>query len=292
MTFANRIIKMFFKNCHIVRVCLIAFIMGCNYLFAQNTLQSQLGYANSLFDDEKYFDAITEFKRLQYFDSLNQYTFVSNKLIGISYKKGERFNEAIDYFSKAELSSSNIDSLFSIKIEIIKTNLLRRTIYRAFELLKDLENDVRFTDKKDQIIYWKGWAHIFDDDWQKASDEFTKLNPNHDLKRLCENVAESQFSKTKAKVLSYILPGVGQFYTENYVSGILSLGWVTLWAYNSINAFVAERFFDGFMIADFLLLRFYSGNLQNAEQFAEERNLEASNWMLNYLQNNYLGEKP
>lgn len=46
------------------------------------------------------------------------------------------------------------------------------------------------------------------------------------------------------------------------------------------------------MVADFLALRFYNGNLQNAEKFAVEHNSEVSNWMLDYLQNNYRGMKP
>jgi len=46
------------------------------------------------------------------------------------------------------------------------------------------------------------------------------------------------------------------------------------------------------MVANFLAFRFYNGNVQNAEKFADERNSELTNWVLNYLQNNYRGPKP
>ncbi len=258
----------------------------------QSVLQNQYEFAYRLYCDEKYFDAITEFKRLQFFDSLKQYAVEANKLIAQCYKQGGKFSEAITYFSLAELDCSNIDSLFNIKIEIIKINLLRKTNYRAFDLLNTLDTDSCFSNKKKQIIYWKGWAYIFNDEWLKASEEFGKIDVNHELKKLCNNVAESQYSETKAKILSYILPGAGQFYTGNYISGILSIGWVALWTSISLNALIAERIFDGIIVAEFLAFRFYNGNLQNAEKFAVEHNSEMSNWMLNYLQKNYVGPKP
>jgi hypothetical protein len=88
------------------------------------------------------------------------------------------------------------------------------------------------------------------------------------------------------------VPGAGQIYTGNYLSGILSLGWNILWGYTTITAFQANRIFDGIMVGDLLWLRFYNGNNQNAEKFAIEKNLEISNNALIYLQNVYTGEKP
>ena len=274
------------------KMLLILFILTNTCVLAQSNLQAQYDYASKQFNDEKYFDAITEFKRLLFFDSLKQYSFDANKYIAMSYKQGGKFTDAIKYFSLSELGTTNLDSIFDIKIEIAKINLLRRTIYRTFDLLNDLNEDILFKAKKDKITYWKGWAYIFNDDWEKASEEFAKLDINHELKIICDNVSEAQFSKTKAKVLSYILPGAGQFYTGNYISGILSLSWVALWSYIAVEAFLADRIFDGLMVANFLAFRFYNGNVQNAEKFADERNSELTNWGLNYLQNNYRGPKP
>lgn len=282
---------MIFADRKLAHIIWFVIILGSGS-FAQNSLHDQFMYAMSFYNQEKYFDAITEFKRLQFFDSLKQYSFTTNKLIAMCYKYGGKFDDAIKYFSKAEYHASNVDSILLIKVEMIKVNLLRGTTFRAFDLLNTIEQDERFKDKNAEIIYWKGWAYIFNAEWEKASKEFVKIDSNHELKLLCENVSESHYSKTTAKVLSFILPGAGQFYTGNFLSGIMSLGWVSLWTYLSIQAFTADRIFDGLITADLLALRFYNGNLQNAEKFAENHNDEISNWMLNYLQNNYRGEKP
>jgi hypothetical protein len=88
------------------------------------------------------------------------------------------------------------------------------------------------------------------------------------------------------------VPGSGQIYVGEYLSGLLSFGWNVLWGYLTINAFIEERIFDGFAVGNFLWLRFYSGNIHNAGKFADEKNLEITNRALGYLQFRYKGEKP
>ncbi len=279
-------------NTAIIKVSIIFISLFLSSALSQSQLQTQFEYAVKIYNEEKYFDAVTEFKRLQFFDSLNQFSFLTNKFIALSYKAGGKFDLANKYFALAEKNTSNIDSIFQIRIETLKVNLLKRNLYQAFNILDDLKSDKRFESKKNEITYWFGWAYIFNNDWDKASNEFSKIDSGKELERLCRNVSELQYSKTKAKVLSYIIPGAGQFYTGNYLSGILSFSWMALWSYLSLKAFAADRVFDGVMIANFLAFRFYNGNLQNAENFVDEKNEEISNWMLNYLQNNYLGDKP
>ena len=53
-----------------------------------------------------------------------------------------------------------------------------------------------------------------------------------------------------------------------------------------------NRAFDGIAIGGLLWLRFYRGNLQNAEQFAIQKNIEIANRTYRYLKNNYEGIKP
>lgn len=259
---------------------------------AQDSISTQLSYANNLFNSGKYFDAITEFKRLQFFDTNKKYVFESNFKIGQSYKAGAKFEEAIKYFTSAELNSTNNDQKYSAKIEIIKSNILRRTTEQALRLLEEMEKENFFSNKSDSINYWRGWAFMFADNWEKAGESFSKVNPNHELKLLCDGVIKDKVSVTFTKVISYILPGAGQFYTGHYLSGALSLGYNVLLGFLTINSFIEDRVFDGAAVGLLLWLRFYRGNVQNAENFAEEKNIEAANKALRYLQNNYQGNKP
>jgi tetratricopeptide (TPR) repeat protein len=268
-------------------------ILFCSDLhFCQEYLEEQFSLAQNLYKQEKYFDAVTEFKRLQFFDKEGIYDFESNKLIAECYKAGGKFNEAIRFFTLSEINAENTDDLFEIKIDIIRVNILRRTTSNAIKLLDEMVNEEQWSDKINEINYWRGWAYVFEDQWDLAALEFSKISSDHELKILCEETHQKKYSATFAQVASAILPGAGQFYTGNYLSGLLSLAWCGLWGYTAIDAFVEDRIFDGLAVTNLLFFRFYRGNLQNAARFAREENIKIANESLNYLQHNYKGPKP
>jgi len=271
---------------------LLFIFVSLTSVFSQNTLEQQFEFANQLFIQQKYFDAITEFKRIQFFDVDNKFSFRSNLLIGISYKAGAKFDEAIKYLTLAEINISDDEEYFLCRILNARTNILRRTTKQAEKILNELLDDPRFISKEKEINYWIGWNYIFSDEWEKAFEIFNENRLDTTLAKLCKTVDDEMYSVNFAKYSSYLIPGIGQFYTGEYVSGTLSLGWNILFGYLTINAFLEDRIFDGIIIGNFLWLRFYSGNIQNAEKFAIQKNLQISNKALDYLQYQYKGDKP
>ncbi len=111
---------------------------------AQDYLNNQLLKAKEMFLGGEYFDAITEMKRLVFFDKENKYTYEANELIGKCYKEGAKFTDAIIYFAKAEQSAGSIEEIYNCRISIIRINILRRTNLRAAALLDALDKDPRF----------------------------------------------------------------------------------------------------------------------------------------------------
>ena len=111
----------------ILKYCSMVLLFYCfaSSLNAQDQLQTQFEYANNLFESKQYFDAITEYKRLLFFDSQRRYAFQANYRIGQSYKAGAKFDEAIRFFTLADLNSDNNAQKYSAKIEIIKSNILK-----------------------------------------------------------------------------------------------------------------------------------------------------------------------
>lgn len=271
---------------------ILFFFVSLASVQAQYQLSSQFDYANTLFKTGNYFDAITEYKRLIFFDSTKTFFYRSSFQIGKCYKAGAKFDEAIKYFSISELNASDDLERFDSKIEIVRCNILRGTTSRANQLLNEMELKYAGNDSKDSINYWHGWAYMFEDDWTSAAASFAKINPNHELKSICDRVEKDKVSVTFATVISYILPGAGQIYTGNFLSGLLSLGWNVLSAYFTINAFNAERIFDGIAILTLIWQRFYRGNIQNAAEFAERKNIDIANSALINLQKQFRGAKP
>lgn len=270
---------------------LIIFFLTVSLGYAQNSLFDQYELALSLYEKKEYFDCITELKRLLFFDNEGKYNYKANFMIGECYKGGAKLNEAIRYFSISTIQIRNNEDFYNSKIEIVKCNILRRTTSSALQILDEMDRDERFFDKKKELVYWKAWAYMFNDDWRKASELFSEIDLNHPLKKLADDTANRKYSMLFAKVISYILPGSGQIYTGHLLPGLLSLGWNSVLVYFSLNSFYDERIFDGFITTG-LFFRFYKGNIENTEKFVKEENLKIMNESLKYLQFEYKGQKP
>ncbi len=274
------------------RISLILFFVITTTSFPQDYLSVQLDHANNLFESKSYFDAVTEFKRLQLFDTNKIYEYDSNFKIGISYKKGAKFDKAVNHLVKAINSARTDGEKFSAEIELVKTNILRKTTDNALTIINQLENKYSSRERRNELYYWRGWAYMFADNWKMAASEFNRIDSNHELKILSSEVNDDKYSETFAKVISIFIPGAGQIYTGRYLSGLMSLGWNVLWGATVFNALADERLFDAAIVTGLLWERFYRGNIENAENFAKEENIKNANKALRYLQNDYTGKKP
>lgn len=277
---------------HIRKYFVLVGIFCLQSIYAQSSIETQLAWADKLFVSNQYFDAITEYKRVLFFDERNELSVKINFKIAQCYKAGTHFDEAIKYFALAEKSAANDSILFSAKLEIIRSNILRKTTERALQLCDELDKNEKFGSKKNEINYWRSWVYMFADDWESASKIFAETPTNKELKLLCNQVIDAKVSVTFATVISYILPGAGQIYSGKILSGLMSLVWNLTAGYFTVNAFIANRAFDGIVIGELVWLRFYRGNIENAQDFAVEKNLEVSNKALKFLQNEYRGLKP
>jgi len=261
-------------------------------LFSQQGLRQQYEYAEKLYNEEKYFDAVTELKRLVFFDNSRQYYYEAYMLMGSSYKNGALLNDAVSCFSTAERFSRSDDEKYKASVELVRVNILRRSTEQALKIVNRLESSGLFKDRQDSLNYWKGWAYIFAGSFDKASDEFHKIPGQFELDSLCRAADNAQYSERLAKILSVFLPGAGQFYTGNYMNGIISLAWNIFSGYLTINSFAEDRVFDGIVTANLLWLRFYIGGIQNSEEFAHNNNIAIINKTLLYLQDEFAGLKP
>ena len=268
------------------------FILTAGAARAQNALKEQLKYADGFYKSGAYFDAVTEYKRLLYFDVKGEYADTANYMIGLCYKAGGRFSDAILYFTNAEIKARTEDRLYRAKLEVIRSNILRRTTHRALELLDSMAAKKKYAPHLKNINYWRGWSYVFGDEWGKAASAFRSADSAENIAALCDSINAERYPVSFIKLMSYVIPGSGQIYTGHYASGLLSLGWNLLWGYTAVNAFAADRIFDGLMVTNFLWLRFYNGNLQNAGKFAVEENIKISNGALDYLQKRFKGLKP
>lgn len=280
----------------IKRVLLFVFLFFNFPVFSQEKdivdtleLANQYNYALELFENCNYFDCITEMKRLLCFDSGNRYSFEAHRIIAKCYKEGGFVNYAINHFALAESMANDSSLMLNARLEKIRCNMLRGTTSGLKKQILDIPGKYLSENEKK---YWIGWIFLVEGKWDSSTVYFRLSTISNGLDTITANNAEQEYSVMLAKILSYLVPGLGQFYTKNYISGLLSLSWNILFGYISINALIEDRIFDGFMNIAFLWNRFYQGNVYNAEKFAIEKNNEIYNKTINYIENDYKGLKP
>lgn len=136
------------------------FLLNSFFLYCQQTLEEQYQYSFKLFNEGKYFDAITELKRLNFFDAKKIYSYKSNLLIGEAYEEGAKYSDALKYFTLAEINAANDSDLFTAKTFEVRINILRRTTNRALQLLNELQLNDKFKNREKKFIIGKA-GHIF-----------------------------------------------------------------------------------------------------------------------------------
>lgn len=252
-------------------------------------LQAQLRYSNKLFSEEKYFDAVTEYKRLIYFDGLKQLHFTAYCKMAECFRSGARLDDAISAYTSAIQCSPNTSAKDKIKLEIAKLQMLKQDFGASLSILQDLEKSL---EQKSTVSYWRGWIYMFMDRWEDASKEFSISDSTIKLKDFCDSISQKRYDPEKARLLSAILPGTGQLYTGNYFQAAVSFAWNALWLYDVIDAFAADRIFDGVVVGEMLWFRFYFGGRESAENMANEKNKRIFQESLLFLNNEFKGFKP
>lgn len=270
---------------------LLIFFSISSFIFSQNDLIKQLDYADSLYFYQNYYDAITEYKRLIFFDKEKSFIYYSFNQIARCYKYARKFEDSYNFFSLALTEAKSSKEIFDCKINICRLNIIEKKTKNAHRILDELETDSLFLEFEKEIKHWRAWVFYFEMDYKKAKDIFDELNKK-ELANFSEKLLEDSYSVQTANILSTILPGMGQFYIGNYLNAAGSFLWNLLSLYLTINAFSSERIFDGIVLSNFLWLRFYVGNLENAEKFAIDENEKIFNESLNSIYSNFSEEIP
>ncbi len=259
---------------------------------AQDILAEQKRHTEELFIEGKYFDAVTEGKRLTFFDTASRYSYTANLLIARSYKAGGRFNDALKYFNLARKYARNDLAGYESRIEAVKCLIILRSS-SALTILRSLENEPSAGHAQFGCpAYWRGWYYLFCGEPGNAAEEFAKNDEGKFLAAFCDSINNEKYSVNFGRSISYLIPGSGLFYAGEYYKGMMSLAWNALGIWLTADALNSNRALDGVLIANFAWFRFYFGGVRNADKEIRNRNNELTNSAIDYLTINYKGLKP
>jgi TM2 domain-containing membrane protein YozV len=254
-----------------------------------------LELAEKLFSDENFEEAIIEYKRFIFFNPESESISYAYYKIGIAYRNMEKWSDAIESL-KLSIQFAKSDS-FQDEVKLaLSIVLLAMGNYSLAELkLLELENFTLYSNIRKKAIFFRGIACLYSYKWKIAKEAFNLYfsDDTSSLKYIIDSIL-SQAEKTKykspklAKMLSTILPGLGQIYVGNIRHGINAFIINLLTGYLLVINLLDKNYFGVWATYTSLFRRYYQGNKFHAERLAREYNEQINRKVLNSILNKLL----
>jgi len=267
---------------------------------------SQLLYADALFDESDYDAAILEFKRYIFYNPQIDLLDYALYRIGQSYYYSHSPIDAQKNFNRLLKDYPQSPFRLHARLMLGKTFMDNEDFAKArneFRLITEssphpLSPRIRGDEMggiSAQAQYLQAWSYLSERDWYSAIAEFRKVGqfqPDSPLSIKAESLADTALagirlprkSPTLARWMSTFLPGSGQIYAGKITNGLISTAFNAAFIYLLVDSIRDKRYIDTvgiYMIG----ARFYWGNIYNATQSALEYNRRLEYSILEKLKN-------
>lgn len=256
------------------KILLIFFILITKVSFSQNLKQS-FDFANELFAKKDYEGASVTYRRVIYFDKSDIYRKDCYKNIADCLYETQQYEEAADYYELAFFQQKSD----SAKAEVIFRKMscfliLHNFEYAEIELL-NLPTNLSWAQNQRKDFY-SAVLNFSIEKYDLAEKQFLSLvdSTNIDAKKrvkqlFVKNEKINRLNPKAARIMSMIIPGLGQFYAGDIKNGtnsiILTVGIAT---WGIVTAVKSTSPFDVLVTAAPWFQRYYMGGYKKAEQIA------------------------
>ena len=265
-----------------------------------------LSLADSLYLNQFYDQAITEYMRYLYFSRMDNQISVGEEQkraeilfrIGISYRNRKNWQKATDFINRSIIRTKEDSLRDTRKLSLVIIRLSTKEYSLAeIELLRLLQ----FSNTKSiriRAYFFLAVCYVYQFKWQEADEKLkqyvsaTTGRPDSMLNSMLYRGKNLPYkSPDLAKWLSTFIPGCGQIYAGDRKNGINALAINLLTGYLLVDGILDQRFQDLILSHMALFWRFYQGNRANAEKIAElnnERlNKTEADKIIHYLEMNW-----
>ena len=254
--------------------------------------ERQFQFAEHYFQKAEYYRAIGEYERFIYFFPDSDKVELARYRIGLSFLKGERYQEAIQAFDALIEEYQNTGYALKSYIRASEAYVLLKSYDMALTGLRNLITVAPDQEVRDEAYYKEGWVYLEMGMWEKARGCFEKISPQNRERYNLEQLSIELKKKTPIKRknpttagLLAIIPGAGHLYCERKRDAFVSFLLNGVMIYAAYEAFDNDLDALGGIIALFEL-GFYSGNIYSAVSSAHKYNRDEKNRFLKYLKEN------
>ncbi|MEO0092418.1 MAG: hypothetical protein ABIK61_06890 [candidate division WOR-3 bacterium] len=231
--------------------------------------QPSLSFAESLYQEKDYFNAITEFERYLFFHP------------NTSNSQEIKYKLALSYFYCNEtLKTEKILQELSSEIGVIPKLAQRFLAQLYIDSKKYLKakielNDLLISDNiqdKTEIYRELGYIALQEKDTKTALGYFTLAQDSWLITETERVIKLPKKNVSLSQLLSTFIPGSGEIYCGQLGWGILSFLANSTTIYGTIHSFKNKHYLDATLIFSIFFMRFYNGSRSNARDFALEYN--------------------
>lgn len=228
--------------------------------------------------------AITEYKRFLFFHPDDARVGEIYYNIGLAYRAQELWSEAITGLQTAIHLAANGEAKSEYQLELAVTLIAAQDYDLArLESIKVMMRSPSIGLYR-RALFLQGVACIYQFKWEEAREALQTYTTDEGLQALFDDALNMpQKSVRVAKVLSQILPGMGQIYVGNWRDGLNALVLNGALGFLTVDAVLDGHYVDAALWGTFIFWRYYQGNTFRAEQVVEQFNLRASRQMADSL---------
>lgn len=234
--------------------------------------------ADSLMAAAFYDHAITEYTRYLFFNPRGASRGSTYSKIGYCYAYLKEWKRAVDAMDKAVLSEENDSAREQRTIERSVILLTSGDRERARESLVEIVGTSHHEETVKRAGMLLFLSHVYAHEWKDAhhtyrsfvKDRFPKPDSVESL--LTEALLAQYKSPKTATILSTVIPGGGQMYAGQWLSGLNALLLNASLGFLTVNSYIHEHYVSGFLEFELLFLRYYLGNRLQAYNIAVRQN--------------------
>ena len=251
-------------------------------LKAQN-LEQTFHFANNLYEQREYKSALEVYRRTLFFDQNNKFGPRVFKNMADCLYETTQYNEAAYYYDLAYfVHSGGLQTDISLKKA--SCHLLLREYNQTKIELFNLPEDIS-TEQKELAIFYDAMANFALGDFEASKALFLQIAPD-------SSVISALFDKNKkidrlkpktAKILSIIMPGLGQFYAGDIKNGLNSLILSGGLFYLGVRSAIRTSILDASLSVIPWFQRYYAGGYNKAYAIAEAKVKERRHKVFNEL---------
>lgn len=258
-------------------ILLILFIFNINLGFCQDIKQS-FDFANELYAKQDFVGATITYRRVIYFDKAEEYRKHCYKNIADCLYETHQYDEAADYYELAFFQQKTDSSKAEILLRKLSCYLLLNSFEYAQVELLNLPDKLSEEQKRRKIFY-SALLNFSTEKYQESKKEFLMLIDSANIEGkmkveqlFIKNEKINKLSPRKARILSMVVPGLGQFYAGDFKNGansILLTAGIAVWGVTA--AISSANPIDALITMVPWFQRYYSGGYKKAEIIAENQ---------------------